>query len=125
MNSGKLPAYLPKLAPLLLFLGAYATFALVYLRMDREEGLLVQILLVGLIGLMMLAIIWKTGKEDEVRKAILNKAYAAAFWITLLFLMAVSMVDGLGEAFNAYLPFWSVPILSWLISYGIVTLRYR
>lgn len=111
--------------PLTLFLGAYAAFAIIILTENERQNLFTEYLVLALVGIMIISVLLQSKKEDEVRRAILDKSYRTGYWCTFLFLIASSLIPEFLTDVQSYIPIWSVPVISFLAGYLIVNISYR
>lgn len=101
---------------ILLFLVAYAAYALLYMLSNQFDWSPMIAILVPLTVMVYLIFVHHK-HQDEVMKKIHNQAYLMAFWVIFLVLFVMNFLSFNSLPFLSEWPLWTVPLIAWHLAY--------
>jgi len=108
-----------------IFITAYCLYVVAELFLYDGNENLVGFITIGLILAMVLSILWRYTLEDEVQQKIADNATKVGFWATFVSLYIATLFEGFEEMIQSMVPFWSIPVITWVIGYSISMITYR
>jgi hypothetical protein len=110
-------------APLLLFLLGYLGYSASLLGL-RPRTVMVELISVAFLGVMVTSVIWAQRRQDEVLRSVTARANAVGFWAGFATLYLSAVFAGSPPVRDRW-PFWTVPLIVWVVAYGWSLWRLR